>query len=52
MATITHIIEEVRKGNTISQPIILVTHKSNPKFHSDEVSATALLSMLFNKYKH
>ena len=51
MATVTHIIEEVMKGNDISQPIILVTHKSNPKFHSDEVSATALLSILFNKYK-
>lgn len=48
MATITEIVENVKNGNRPNL-VTLVTHKSSPRFHADEVSSTALLRILFDK---
>jgi uncharacterized UPF0160 family protein len=46
---IKEIIERIKKGECTE--VTLVTHSSNPRFHTDDVSATALLELLFvDKY--
>ena len=47
MATITEIVENVKNGNRPNL-VTLVTHKSSTSFHADDVSATALLRILFD----
>lgn len=47
MAKLTQIIEEIKNGNK-PETVTLVTHKSVPCFHADEVSATTLLRLLFD----
>lgn len=45
MATITQILENK------PEMVTLVTHVSLPRFHSDDVSATAILRILLDKYQ-
>lgn len=47
MATITEIIEKTKNGNKPNL-VTLVTHKTSPRFHADDVSATALLRIVFD----